>query len=190
MSDLGVDRKEIKALCNNVVHSIANYAVILPYKSLEGSSNTLNAFATYSFPDYLSKQVPRKVGWTLSQLSSTSCWGKFHFSKYVLWYGFIIKGTWFKRYRCGFLREGLSRTALKRIILQKAAAIHESHRSRLLTTHWEAELSFLTLILRTCSNQRGIVWVRTETKLYGLVTLSSFFTFSSIRVGFTNFLNH
>ena len=53
MSDLGVDRKEIKALCNNVVHSIANYAVILPYKSLEGSSNTLNAFATYSFPDYL-----------------------------------------------------------------------------------------------------------------------------------------
>lgn len=52
---LMIGKRSKLCVSNNVVHSIANYAVILPYKSLEVSSNTLNAFATYSYPDYLSK---------------------------------------------------------------------------------------------------------------------------------------
>lgn len=52
---LMIGKRSKLCVSNNVVHSIENDAAILPYKSLEGSSNTLNAFATYSYPDYLSK---------------------------------------------------------------------------------------------------------------------------------------
>lgn len=119
MSDLGVDgRKEIKALCNNVVHSIANYAVILPYKSLEGSSNTLNAFATYSFPDWVNK-YQEKLDELYLNCHQRAVGGNSIFPSMYCDVALLLKGLDLKRYRCGFLREGLSRIALKGLSCKK-----------------------------------------------------------------------